>query len=76
VIVLASAQNGKASLVAAVQGAAQAKVKASDVLSHIAGQIGGKGGGRADFAQGGGDDGPALTKALAELNAWLAGKLG
>jgi alanyl-tRNA synthetase len=75
VIVLASAQNGKASLVAAVQGAAQAKVKASDVLSHIAGQIGGKGGGRADFAQGGGDDGPALTKALAGLNVWLTGKL-
>jgi alanyl-tRNA synthetase len=76
VIVLASAQDGKVSLVAAVQGAAQAKVKASDVLSHIASQTGGKGGGRADFAQGGGDDGPALSKALAELNAWLAGKLG
>ena len=46
------------------------------MLSHVAGQIGGKGGGRADLAQGGGDDGPALTKALAELNPWLAGKLG
>jgi alanyl-tRNA synthetase len=76
VIVLASSQNGKVSLVAGVQGSAQAKIKAGDVLSHIAVQIGGKGGGRADFAQGGGDDGPALTKALAELNAWLVEKLG
>ena len=76
VIVLASSLDGKVSLVAGVQGAAQAKLKAGDVLSHIAAQIGGKGGGRADFAQGGGDDGPALTKALAGLNDWLAARLG
>ena len=75
VIVLAAAQDGKASLVAGVQGRAQAKLKAGDVLAHIAGQIGGKGGGRADFAQGGGEDGPALLKAMAELDEWLAGRL-
>ncbi|WP_297798896.1 alanine--tRNA ligase [Arenimonas sp. GDDSR-1] len=75
VIVLAAAQDGKASLVAGVQGKAQAKLKAGDVLAHIAAQIGGKGGGRADFAQGGGEDGPALVKAMAELDDWLAGRL-
>ena len=75
VIVLAAAQDGKASLVAGVQGRAQAKLKAGDVLAHIAAQIGGKGGGRADFAQGGGEDGPALLKAMAELDEWLAGRL-
>ncbi|MFY8207024.1 MAG: alanine--tRNA ligase [Arenimonas sp.] len=75
VIVLAAAQDGKASLVAGVQGRAQSKLKAGDVLAHIAAQIGGKGGGRADFAQGGGEDGPALVKAMAELDDWLAGRL-
>ena len=75
VIVLAAAQDGKASLVAGVQGRAQVKLKAGDVLAHIAAQIGGKGGGRADFAQGGGEDGPALLKAMAELDEWLAGRL-
>ena len=71
IIVLASVQEGKVSLIAGVQGAALAKLKANEVLSHIANQIGGKGGGRADFAQGGGEDGPALTQALMALSAWL-----
>lgn len=75
VIVLAAAAEGKVSLVAGVQGRAQASVKAGDVLSHIAAQIGGKGGGRADFAQGGGEDGPALHNALAELDSWLEARL-
>ena len=75
VIVLASGQDGKASLVAGVQGAAQAAFKAGEVLGHIAAQIGGKGGGRPDFAQGGGEDGPALDAALAGLDAWLAARL-
>ena len=75
VIVLASGQDGKVSLVAGVQGAAQATFKAGEVLSHIAVQIGGKGGGRPNFAQGGGEDGPALDAALAGLDAWLAARL-
>ncbi|MEG0195423.1 MAG: alanine--tRNA ligase, partial [Stenotrophomonas sp.] len=48
VIVLAGAQDGKAALVAGVNGSAMGKVKAGELLSHIAGQIGGKGGGRPD----------------------------
>ena len=75
VIVLAAAANAKVSLAVAVQGRAQASVKAGDVLSHVAAQIGGKGGGRADFAQGGGEDGASLLKALAELEGWLEPRL-
>ena len=76
VIVLASAQEGKASLVAGVQGSALGKVKAGELLSHVAAQIGGKGGGRPDMAQGGGPDGPALVAALAGVPAWVAERMG
>ena len=75
VIVLASAQDGKASLVAGVQGSALGKVKAGELLSHVAAQIGGKGGGRPDMAQGGGPDGPALVAALAGVPAWVADRM-
>ena len=76
VIVLASAEDGKASLVAGVQGSALGKVKAGELLSHVAAQIGGKAGGRPDMAQGGGPDGPALVAALAGVPAWVADRLG
>ena len=72
VIVLAGAQDGKAALVAGVNGSAMGKVKAGELLSHIAGQIGGKGGGRPDLAQGGGEDGPALATALAAVVEWVS----
>ena len=75
VIVLASASDGRASLVAGVHGAALGRIKAGELLGHIAAQIGGKGGGRADMAQGGGEDGPALRKALDAVPAWLAERL-
>lgn len=76
VIVLSSEVNGKVNLVACVQGQAQQHLKAVDVLSHITAQIGGKGGGRADFAQGGGDAGPAFDSAMATLDTWLTERLG
>ena len=75
VIVLAGTSDGKASLVAGVGGAAAGKVKAGELLSHVAGQINGKGGGRSDLAQGGGDDGPALVAALAQVREWVAERL-
>ncbi|MEO5595924.1 MAG: alanine--tRNA ligase [Lysobacteraceae bacterium] len=76
VIVLASASDGRASLVAGVHGAALGKVKAGALLAHIAAQIGGKGGGRDDMAQGGGPDGPALQAALDALPGWLESQMG
>jgi alanyl-tRNA synthetase len=75
VILLASADGGKAALVAGVQGSALGPVKAGELLAHVAAQIGGKGGGRADMAQGGGSDGPDLVAALAAVPAWVATKL-
>jgi alanyl-tRNA synthetase len=76
VIVLASAgADGKAALVAGVQGRALGPVKAGELLAHVAAQIGGKGGGRPDMAQGGGQDGPALVAALAGLREWVAARL-
>ncbi|HAI58762.1 MAG TPA: alanine--tRNA ligase, partial [Xanthomonadaceae bacterium] len=74
VVILAAANDGKASLIAGSHGAALAKVKAGDLLAHVAQQVGGKGGGRPDMAQGGGNDGEALVAALAAVPAWVAGR--
>jgi alanyl-tRNA synthetase len=71
VVLLASASDGKVALAGGVNGSALAKIKAGDVVAHVAAQIGGKGGGRADMAQGGGVDSPALDAALAGLPAWI-----
>jgi alanyl-tRNA synthetase len=75
VIILAGTSGGKASLVAGVSGAAAGRVKAGELLGHVAGQINGNGGGRPDLAQGGGDDGPALATALAQVPEWVAQRL-
>ncbi|MGH8115410.1 MAG: DHHA1 domain-containing protein, partial [Rhodanobacteraceae bacterium] len=75
VVLLAAGQDGKVSLVGGVHGAALAKVKAGDVVSHVAQQIGGKGGGRADMAQGGGIDSSALDNALDGLAEWVGNAL-
>jgi len=57
--------------VAGVSGSAAGKVKAGELLAHVASQINGKGGGRADMAQGGGDDSPALPEALSGVAQWV-----
>ena len=77
VIVLAGADgSGKVALVAGVNGAALGKIKAGELLADVASQIGGKGGGRPDMAQGGGEDGAALVKALAGVPEWVGARLG
>ncbi len=74
VILLATGSEGKASLAAGVAGSALGKIKAGDMVSFVAARINGKGGGRPDMAQGGGEDGPALTAALAEIEGFVRGK--
>ena len=75
VVVLASAQDGKATLIAGVSGSALGRVKAGEVLAHVASQAGGKGGGRPDMAQGGCNDVPELQAALKALPAFVGSKL-
>jgi alanyl-tRNA synthetase len=74
VVLLAAGSDGKIALVGGVGGTALARIKAGDVVSHVAKAIDGKGGGRADMAQGGGNDTPALAVSLAGLADWVGQK--
>ena len=67
---------GKARIVAGVSKAVQEQVPARDLARIVAEKLGGKGGGRPDFAQGGGPDGEALEQALDGVRDWLAERLG
>jgi len=50
------------------------RYNAGKIVGEVARQLGGKGGGRADMAQGGGVDSPALDAALAGLPAWISAR--
>ena len=67
--------SGKARIVAGVSKALEERAPARDLARAVAGRLGGKGGGRADFAQGGGPKGEALDDALAALSGWLRERL-
>jgi alanyl-tRNA synthetase len=65
-VVLASAADGKVSLIATVNPAAQQRgLSANDQLKAAAGPVGGRGGGKPDVAQGGGTDPAGIPAALA-----------
>ncbi|TWG93529.1 alanyl-tRNA synthetase [Nocardioides sp. J9] len=73
VVVLIGAANGKASIVAALNDAAQARgLKAGDLVRAAAPFLDGKGGGKADLAQGGGADVSRIDEALAAVTAAVA----
>ncbi|MGA9827948.1 MAG: alanine--tRNA ligase, partial [Rhodanobacteraceae bacterium] len=74
-VLLAAGSSGKIALVAGVHGRAQRSIQAGALVAHVAAQIGGKGGGRADMAQGGGTDSPALEVALAAVPQWVAAQI-
>ncbi|WP_110666834.1 alanine--tRNA ligase [Salinicola halophilus] len=76
VLVLATAQEGKVSLIAGVTDDLTGSIKAGELVNHVAGQVGGKGGGRADMAQAGGSDPSRLEQALESVPAWIADRLG
>jgi len=67
-VVLASAADGKVSLIATVNPAAQQRgLSANDLLKAAAGPVGGRGGGKPDVAQGGGTDPAGIPAALAAV---------
>ncbi len=71
VVVLASVDDGKVTLVAGVTKSATGRVKAGDLIKHLAAMVDGKGGGRPDMAQGGGNDPEKLAGALASVVGWI-----
>jgi alanyl-tRNA synthetase len=75
VLVLASTDNGKVTLIAGVSSDLTAKVKAGELVNFVAQQVGGKGGGRADMAQAGGNDPAKLPAALASVKDWVEQRL-
>ena len=75
VIVLATVDSGKVSLIAGVTSDLVGRVKAGELVNHVATQVGGKGGGRPDMAQAGGTDPSGLPSALDSVQAFVAGKL-
>jgi alanyl-tRNA synthetase len=69
VVVLASIQAGKVSLVANCGAdAVKAGKQAGKIVSEACGQMGGKGGGKPDAAMGGGSDASKLASVLAALS--------
>jgi len=72
VVVLGSVDAGVVRLAAGVTKDHTDRVKAGDLIRPVAEQVGGKGGGRADFAQAGGNNAAALDAALASVSSWLA----
>ena len=75
VIVLGSASDGKASLIAGVTSDLTGRVKAGELVNAVALQVGGKGGGRPDMAQAGGTRPENLAAALASVRAWVEQRL-
>jgi len=76
VVVLASATaDGKVRLAAGVTKDVMDRIKAGELISAVAQRVGGKGGGRADFAQAGGNNPAELNAALAAVPGWVAERL-
>ncbi len=76
VVVLGAADGDKVRLVAGVSKDKTDTIKAGDVIKPVAEMVGGKGGGRADFAQAGGNDASQLDAALKGVPAWVEQHLG
>ncbi|KEQ17773.1 alanine--tRNA ligase [Endozoicomonas numazuensis] len=75
VVFLAMPGHAKFPLVAGVTKDLTGKVKAGDLLKMVAEQVGGRGGGRPDFAQGGGADAAKIEGAIQSITPWLQERL-
>ncbi|EAQ63584.1 alanyl-tRNA synthetase [Marinomonas sp. MED121] len=75
VILLASVNDSKVSLIAGVTKELTKKVKAGDLIKMVAPLVDGRGGGRPDMAQAGGNNPAGLPEALASVQPWVVAKL-
>jgi len=69
IVLVASSEEGKVALALGVSPDLKDKLKAGDLVREISAVVGGKGGGRPDFAQGGGTDAAKLDAAIERLFA-------
>jgi alanyl-tRNA synthetase len=72
VVLVAAVRDGRVSLALGVTGDLTRRFRAGDLVREVAGVVGGKGGGRPDFAQGGGDDPSRLDAAFERLETLIA----
>ena len=76
VVVLASAKEGKVSLIAmATEGAMKQGAHAGNLIKAIAAKVGGGGGGRPNMAQAGGKNPAGIPDAIAAAKEVLAGQI-
>jgi alanyl-tRNA synthetase len=72
-IFLAGAIDGRVALIASVPKQMTSQVQANKLMQEAAAVVGGKGGGRPEFAQGGGSDATKIPQALDRARKLLAG---
>ncbi len=75
IVVLASTEADKVTLITGVTSDLTGKIKAGELVNFVAKQIGGKGGGRADMAQAGGTQPENLPTALESVADWVEEKI-
>ena len=74
VIVLAGVSENKVALIVSVSSRITDTIHAGELLGYLCQSVGGKGGGRADLAQGAGNDCPELAGALNSVTDWVKQK--
>lgn len=72
IVVLGTSGGGNVALIATVSKDHQSKIQAGKIIQAIAPLVGGKGGGKPDFARGGGKEVSGLEAALAEAKKLTA----
>ena len=75
VVVLGSSGNGTVALIATVSKNYQSKIQAGKIIQAIAPIVGGKGGGKPDFARGGGKHVAKLPEAIEEAKRLVSSAL-